>query len=286
MREIAFVTYSNSPRLTADDATVAGILSRHNFQVEAVCWDYPQADWERFEAIVLRSCWNYHLHETAFKQWIGGIESRQKRLFNAPEVILWNIDKTYLQGLAAAGIPVPPTQWLQKGDSVNLPHLLVEKNWKKAVVKPTVSASAHQTWLTSGETARQDQLTLDALLKAGGVMVQAFIEEVQTRGEWSLVFFNNRFSHAVLKRTHARDFRVQSEYGGTAMACTPPEPLRRQAQRIMDIIGKPLLYARVDGIEVNGTFLLMELELVEPALFLGNNVELATAFAQAIAAVV
>jgi glutathione synthase/RimK-type ligase-like ATP-grasp enzyme len=286
MREIAFVTYSNSPQLTADDARVASLLSRRNIQVKAVCWDQPQTDWKHFGGIVLRSCWNYHLHESAFKSWIEQMEQQNRRLFNPYQIISWNMDKTYLQELAAAGIPVPPTHWLKKGDWVNLQNLLAEKNWHQAVVKPTVSASAHQTWLTSCKTALQDQSRLEGMLKTGGVLIQAFIEEVQTKGEWSLIFFNKGFSHAVLKRTRTDDFRVQQEYGGTAMACTPPEFIRKQAQHIINTVGQPLLYARVDGIEVAGTFLLMELELVEPALFLGDNTAHVAAFAEAIAAVV
>jgi glutathione synthase/RimK-type ligase-like ATP-grasp enzyme len=214
------------------------------------------------------------------------MEKHNRRLYNPSSIIAWNMDKTYLQELSAAGIPIPPTHWLKKGYSVNLRHLLAEKKWHKAVVKPMVSASAYQTWLTSSERASQDQPILDAMLSTGGVLIQAFIEEVQTKGEWSLLFFGNRFSHAVLKRTQANDFRVQQQYGGTAMAYTPPEFIRRQAQYIIDMIGQPLLYARVDGIEVDGTFLLMELELIEPALFLGNNIENVTAFAEAIAAVI
>jgi len=286
MREIAFVTYSDSPKLTADDTRVASLLSQRNIQVEAVCWDTPHTDWEQFEGIVLRSCWNYHLYVSEFKSWIEQMAKQNRRLFNSSQVIAWNMDKTYLEVLSLAGIPIPPTHWLKKGEVVNLQSLLAEKNWQKVVVKPTVSASAYQTWLTSIETALQDQPRLDVMLNAGGVMIQAFIEEVQTKGEWSLIFFNNRFSHAVLKRTRTNDFRVQQEYGGTAAACTPPDFIRKQAQHIIDTIGQPLLYARVDGIEVNGAFLLMELELVEPALFLGETTENVMAFAEAIASVV
>jgi glutathione synthase/RimK-type ligase-like ATP-grasp enzyme len=285
-REIAFVTYSSSPCLTADDIRVASLVSQWNIEVEAVCWDAPHTDWQQFEGIVLRSCWNYHLHESEFKFWIEQMQQQNRRLFNPSQVISWNMDKNYLQVLASAGIPIPPTQWFKKGDSVHLSTLLKDNNWRQAVVKPTVSASAYQTWLTTSETAMKDQAKLDIMLNAGGVMIQSFIEEVQTKGEWSLIFFNNQFSHAVLKRTQANDFRVQHEFGGTATACTPPEPLRRQAQHIVDMIDQPLLYARVDGIEVDGTFLLMELELIEPALFLGDNVKNVAAFAGAIAAII
>ena len=286
MQKIAFVTYAQSPQLTADDALVASVLLQHNIQVEAVCWDQPQTDWECFEGIVLRSCWNYHLHEREFKSWIAQMEKQNRRLFNPSRIIAWNMDKTYLQRFADAGIPVPSTFWLKKGESVDLQKLLTEEKWLKAVVKPTVSAAAYQTWLTTSATADTDQPRLEAMLKAGGVMIQAFIEEVQTKGEWSLIFFNNHFSHAVLKRTATNDFRVQGEYGGSAIPCTPPEFIRKQAQHIIHTIGQPLLYARVDGIEVAGTFLLMELELVEPALFLGENAQNVAAFAEAIAAVV
>src|SRR4029077_9194837 len=128
--------------------------------------------------------------------------------------------------------------------------------------------SAFGTWRTTVETAARDQGRLDELLSAGDVMVQPLLSEVGDAGEWSLVFFGRRFSHAVLKRPAAGDYRVQWEFGGSAVSASPPAPLIADAERVIAAAPGVPLYARVDGVEREGRLVLMELELIEPHLFL------------------
>src|SRR5262249_51692359 len=146
--------------------------------------------------------------------------------------------------------------------------VLEKQGWQKAVVKPRISATSFRTWVTSPEHAGNQQSAFDELLAASGAVVQRFVDEVQTRGEWSLMFFGGKYSHAVLKQPKAGDFRVQEEYGGSAELASPRMSLIEQAGRITDLFDDKLLYARVDGVEIDGRFCLMELELIEPLLFL------------------
>ncbi|MGH9845700.1 MAG: ATP-grasp domain-containing protein, partial [Blastocatellia bacterium] len=142
-----------------------------------------------------------------------------------------------------------------------------------------------QTWITSPAQARSQQDRLEKLVETSGVMVQRFVDEIQIRGEWSLIFFRKEYSHAVLKRAKPGDFRVQDDFGGYLDKLVPSASLIEQAQQIVDLIEEQLLFARVDGVEIDGKFQLMELELIEPALFLRQDSLASRRFADAIALV-
>lgn len=281
MKSLAFVTYSNQPQLTEDDRSVLPFL--HGCRVEAISWDKPGVAWDKFDAVILRSCWDYHLRFREFSNWLGQLEETKVRLFNNFEIVRWNADKSYLRELAAAQIPTIPTVWLEKNSRVALGEVLQNQDWKKAVVKPAISATAFQTWVTAPETADREELVLERMLENSAVLLQPFVGEVVAKGEWSFVFFNKEYSHAALKRAKAGDFRVQSEFGGYVDETAPPaESLIEQARKVLDAVRDDLLYARVDGVEIDGKFYLMELELIEPALFLKSCRRAAQKFAEAI----
>ncbi|PYP05101.1 MAG: hypothetical protein DMD57_04710 [Gemmatimonadetes bacterium] len=192
----------------------------------------------------------------------------------------------YLRDLAARGVPIVPTRWLARGRRVDLARLLRDERWSDVVVKPAVSASATDTWRTSAATAGVDQSRLEELLRAGDVMVQPFIDEVRDPGEWSIIFLGGRFSHAVRKRPAAADYRVQWEFGGTAAPMAPPARLVADAAAVMAALPGHPLYARVDGVERDGRLMLMELELIEPHLFLGWDADATGRLARVLAAFV
>ena len=147
-----------------------------------------------------------------------------------------------------------------------------ENKWSKAVVKPAVSGGAYNTWDTAIGTAGSDEMHFSELLKAGNVIVQQFVEEIITNGELSLVFFNKKFSHAICKKAKPGDFRVQTQFGGTAEAIQPANALLKHSLSILNSISEQLLYARVDGVvRDDGKFVLMELELIEPGLSVASN---------------
>lgn len=268
----AFVTYRGLPGLSADDRLALNYLYRQGAAPKIVVWDDVDVDWESFDCVIIRSCWDYHLRPAEFADWVSCMERKGVSLWNPPRVVRWNVDKTYLSSLERKGVCVPPTVWLEKGSAADLGTILGQKGWSRAVVKPTVSATAFQTWVTCPARAGRDAPTLQEMLLKSGVMVQRFIKEVRTKGEWSFVFYDKKYSHAVLKRAKSEDFRVQSDFGGyLAEDAKPTSRLVEQARLVVELVEEPLLYARVDAVEVGGRLMLMELELIEPALFFGAD---------------
>jgi glutathione synthase/RimK-type ligase-like ATP-grasp enzyme len=282
LRKVAFVTYSALPYLTEDDRLALDPLRAEGAETQAVLWDSPDVRWEEFDCVVMRSCWEYHLRVEEFSAWIDRMERAGVRLWNPPQVIRLNMDKRYLEGLAQKGVTVAPSVWLEKGESLSLAAMLRENGWEEAVVKPTISMTAFKTWITSPAQASTDEEAVREILKSSGVMIQRFVPEVRTKGEWSFIFFWKKYSHGVLKRAKAGDFRVQNDFGGYLEDAAPSRSLVEQAQRIVDLVEEPLLFARVDGIDVDGTLLLMELELIDPVLFLGADRHAPLRFASAI----
>ncbi|MBC7791540.1 MAG: hypothetical protein H7Z74_16455 [Anaerolineae bacterium] len=273
------------PSLTDDDRLVIQYLQNQGVQVEPLVWDSSPQRRRDFAGIVIRSCWDYHLKPQQFLHWLGQTVEQGIPLWNSARVVAWNLDKDYLRYLGEKGVPIPPTVWLEKNAKADLPAILGDQGWDNAVVKPTISATAFQTWITSPAQASSDQPKLEQMLARSGVMVQRFVEEIQTRGEWSFIFFLKKYSHAVLKRAKPGDFRVQNDFGGYLDVISPSASLIEQCQGIVDLIEEQLLFARVDGIEIDGKFQLMELELIEPLLFLGRDPMAPQRFSEAILSV-
>ncbi|HYM60091.1 MAG TPA: hypothetical protein VEZ11_04290, partial [Thermoanaerobaculia bacterium] len=281
-RSVALVTWSGLTALTADDRLLAIELARRGIAVRAVVWDDPRFDWRAFDLVVLRSTWDYHLRPDEFARWIARMEAEGAPLRNRPQVIARNMHKGYLLELRDRGVPIVPTELIARGASVALPELFARNDWSRVVVKPAISATAFETIVVPAAEAHAAQRDLDRLLGVSDVLVQPFVEELANCGEWSFVFFAGAYSHAVLKRPRPGDFRVQNDFGGTAEALTPDETLIDQARAVVAANDAAALYARVDGVEIDGIFHLMELELIEPALFLGWDVNAPRRFADVI----
>jgi glutathione synthase/RimK-type ligase-like ATP-grasp enzyme len=269
VKRLALATYAALPHLNDDDRLLIEPLAALGVTAEPAVWDAIDVRWEEYAGVMVRSCWDYHRRLDEFLAWVARLERSQVPLVNSAALLRWNSHKAYLRDLATAGVPTVPTHWLTSSERASLAELLQSEAWDAAVVKPAVSASAHDTWRTSPRTAARDQPRLDALLAQGDVMVQEYFGEVASPGEWSLVFFGDRFSHAARKRPAAGDFRVQWEYGGSAEAMVPPRHLIEEAERVLEAVDGTTVYARVDGVERGGRLILTELELIEPHLFLG-----------------
>jgi glutathione synthase/RimK-type ligase-like ATP-grasp enzyme len=286
MKRIALATCAKLPTLNEDDLLLVPPLRELGVTTVPAVWDSPDACWEEFQGVVVRSCWDYHHRLEEFRAWVARLERAGIPVWNPPAVLRWNSHKGYLRDLAARGVPIVPTRWLERGARVDLARLLREAGWPEAVVKPAVSASAHGTWRTSFETASADQARLDDQLAAGDIMAQPFVSEVRDGGEWSILFLGGRYSHSVLKRPADGDYRVQWEFGGRAVTMTPPPRLVADAEAVMAAVPGDAVYARVDGVERDGRLVLMELELIEPHLFLGWDAGAATRLAASIGALV
>lgn len=260
MRQVALVSYSQCPELTDDDRLLIPALRQRGVHAQCAVWD-AAVDWTQFDQIVLRSCWDYHLRPGEFLDWVATIERLRVPLQNFPALIRWNLDKRYLRQLEAAGATIPPTVWVEDGEEVSVPEILGSYGWESAVVKPTISASAHNL-------RRVFRAEPEVRFK-GPVMVQQFVPEILTTGELSIVFLGGKYSHSVIKRPTTGDFRVQWEFGGDAVGAEPAAQTVAAVNCLLSSLPARPLYARVDGIECESGFVLMELELIEPVLFLG-----------------
>ena len=279
---ICFVTCTTWPAISESDGLAARALERRGATVTPRAWNDAAARFDGFGAVVFRSNWDYHHAPDTFLAWLARWEAAGVRFWNPPDLVRWNLSKRYLGDLERAGVAVVPTAYLDGGDADTLPALLSARGWEIAVVKPVLSASAHDTVLVGpGEAGAVGQT-----IAAGGirtpVMVQPFVEEIRSRGEWSLDFIDGAFTHAALKRPSAGEFRVQPRFGGSSTAERPGDELIAAGRRALDALPLPPLYVRVDGVETAHGFLVMEVEAHEPGLFFGLAPEAAEAFAEAI----
>ncbi len=189
-------------------------------------------------------------------------------MWNPVPMVLENIHKSYLLELEKNDVPVVETALLRSGEQCDLEQLLDEAGWNHAVIKPAISATAHQTWLTADVSLAESQKRLEQLLAYSDALIQPFIPEIADNGEYSFIFFAGELSHVILKQAKAGDFRVQGDFGGKSIRVESSQELVVQAQKVADYVPQPWLYARIDGVDVDGQFLVMEIELIEPMLFI------------------
>jgi glutathione synthase/RimK-type ligase-like ATP-grasp enzyme len=287
MSQIAFVTSAALPDLTADDRLAVRALAGLGLEAVPAIWDDAAVDWMRFAAVVVRSPWDYFVRADEFARWLDRLEAMRAPLWNPAALLRWNMDKRYLRELERSGVRGVPTHWVDDAAGAAaepLADVMRRRAWPRAVVKPVISGGAHETWLAAAPDAAMESRF--RRLAGGGAMVQPLVEEIRTEGEWSLLFFAGEYSHAVLKRPAAGDFRVQEAHGGRGTRAEPSADLVDAARGVLARVAGPWLYARVDICRYAGDWALMELEMLEPSLFLGADPGAAARFARAIAALV
>ncbi|GAA3233782.1 hypothetical protein [Actinocorallia longicatena] len=255
--KIAIATFQGLPDGDEDAPALIAELAARGVEARTVPWDDADADWDGFDLVVARNTWDYTERLAEFLAWAGKLP----RLANRAEVLAWNTDKRYLRELAEAGVPVVPTLW----DPAELPE------WPDYVIKPAVSAGARDTARWSAAEAVPARAHLDRLLAEGRtVMVQPYLDAIDTAGESALVFIDGEFSHAARKEPILRPGAGVSELNGGTIS--PREPSQAElaiARRVLQAAPDGLLYARVDLIPgPDGAPVLLELELSEPYLFL------------------
>lgn len=273
MLHVAIASYISTGAYDAnaldEDALAKAILTQLGISHEIVAWSAPEVDWSRFSHVLIKSTWDYFDHYPAFLAWIAHLEKLGIPTLNEKEILRWNSSKSYLMEIESSGFPCIAGKLLPKGSMLDLPRFRQDLGSDTLVFKPLVSGGANKTCKLKKEGDSTLERQVASWLQEEDFLVQAFIQEIEHVGEYSLIFFNEVFSHAVLKSPAASDFRVQHYYGGSIRAMEPREAMLSAAQALVDRFAKNTLYARVDGVEINGVFHLMELELIEPYLFLG-----------------
>ena len=278
---IAIATCAGYEDLKADDALLGEALRKRGCDAVSVVWDRDEPDWSGFDLCLVRSTWDYHDKHPEFLAWTRRVEA-ETALHNPAALIAWNSDKAYLRELAEAGVPTVPTVWVEHGSGIDLEQALAEQGWVEAVVKPVVDLGAknlHRVRAGAGEA----QQALEAVLSRHDAMIQPFLPSLETEGELSLIYINGAFTHAVRKRPAAGDFRVQSIWGGTSERIEPTTSQTEIAERAITQLNEAPLYARADLVtDLEGNPALIELELIEPNLYLGTNPGSAVQLASAV----
>jgi glutathione synthase/RimK-type ligase-like ATP-grasp enzyme len=263
LKRLAIVVSAGTLPLKGEDALLARTLRSRGWSVTPVPWTSEEVLWEEFDFVLVRSTWDYHLRVDAFLQRLGEMTAAGPRLANSASLIEWNADKRYLNRLLASGIPTVPTE-VHRG-LPNLEQACKRLGSNRLVAKPAVGASAYKTFLLE-EGASVHEATL--ALTDRDCILQPFVTTIETLGEVSMVFLGGRFSHAVRKRPAAGDFRVQEELGGRSLQVTASRDLRAFADSVVAALPESPLYARIDVVRYNGQPVIMEVELIEPVLFL------------------
>ena len=263
---IAFITCRKRPSITDDDQILADVLVNEGCVVNGVPWDSETVNWKAYDLLLLRSTWDYHLRSPEFNRWLSFVDKAGLRIYNPADVVRWNMNKKYLFELNEKGVRIPEGVFIDQRDRKNANDIIRHLKADRLVVKPAVSATAFQTHLMLKDELLNDSALLSNLFDHGDVIVQEFLKEIESKGEISLIYFGGKFSHAVLKQAKSGDFRVQTEFGGTVRLIQPSDSILDEVALILSKI-PGCLYARVDGLEIKRSFVLMELELIEPVLF-------------------
>jgi glutathione synthase/RimK-type ligase-like ATP-grasp enzyme len=265
---IAFVTMDSLEGYVADDHLAVAPLEKLGWSVAAISWRAPSERWECHAGVVIRSPWDYQRDVDRFLAALERIERSGARLANPLALVRWNVRKSYLLELAARGCPLPRTELSEALTAAELDAFVRDCGDRGAVAKPLVGAGGVGTHLLHAADPASRGAAL-AELTGRAVLLQRFLPAIRTEGEHSLVFFRGTFSHAVRKVPTGGEFRVQEERGGEILPGGEPAPdLLAAAEQILRAAGPAPLYARVDLVREAGAPVLMELEVIEPSLYL------------------
>jgi glutathione synthase/RimK-type ligase-like ATP-grasp enzyme len=268
-QKIAFVCYETeklSAYAAQEDGMLFDFLQSKGLHVQRVQWHDKNIRWQEFDTVILKSPWDYHNQYNAFMEWLAEVNRLGVQILNPYDVVRWNSDKHYLQQMIDEGFDVIPSVFLEPGKQHDFHSLFGYFKTDQLIVKPCISAGSKQTITVTQQNIDQHTAVIHDMTREESFMVQPFLPQIY-EGELSYLFFHGTFSHCILKKPKAGDFRVQLGFGGTTHLQKPTDDAIKSAQVFTDRFAKDCLYARVDGVVINGRFTLMELELIEPMLY-------------------
>jgi glutathione synthase/RimK-type ligase-like ATP-grasp enzyme len=266
-----------------DDRLLQAALAKLGLSSVRVDWAATDVEWSRFRCAVFRTTWDYFDRIGQFTTWLERVRTLT-RLCNDSSIITWNLDKHYLADLARRGIPVVPSRFVERGSATTLAELLEETGWSDAVVKPCVSGGARHTYRVNRSDTDALEPIVRQLLCDESLILQPLMGDVVSNGEYTLMIIDGRYTHAVRKAPRPGDFRVQDDHGGTVHEFQPDAAMIALAERVIAAAPSPPAYGRVDLVrDANGAWAVMELELIEPELWLRRCPAAADRLARAIA---
>ena len=277
MRSCCFLSMDELGSYVTDDDLAIEPLRELGWDVKFVSWRKKDIDWTEFEAVVIRTPWDYHKEPQAFLNVLREIENSGVRLENSLKIVEWNLCKTYLREIEQNGVTIVPTIFGSGLIDDGLVKGWLEKlSTDEIIIKPVISATARHTY-----RIKEYSTDIAEIFREQKYMVQTYMRNIVTEGEFSLFYFGGEYSHSILKTPKQDDFRVQEDFGGTNEFIEPSRKLLRSGKRVLDVITPTPLYARVDLVRNEADeFALMELELIEPALYFRVDKESPRRFAK------
>ena len=283
MCRCAFLTMDDLTGHVSDDELTITHLHNAGWTVEMVSW-HKDYNWSQFDVVVIRSTWDYQNDPDTFLSVLESIDSSGTRLENSLELVRWNMQKTYLRDIALKGVSIVPTLWQEKAvDTKKLGSFFNQLDTEEIIIKPIIGASAGHAFRLHQSQSSAKLSLLEKIFDRRAYMVQPFMPNIIEEGEFSLIYFEGMHSHTILKTPKANDFRVQEEHGGNIRPATAEPDLLHIGQHVVDSLPQKPLYARADFVRTEqSTFALMELELIEPALYFRMDADSPMRFAHAL----
>jgi glutathione synthase/RimK-type ligase-like ATP-grasp enzyme len=281
MKKCAFLTLDDTGDFVIDDEHAIGPLGALGWQVSTLSWRQPQSAWGDFDIVIIRSTWDYWNDVPAFLDTLEKID-RQTILANRLDLVRWNLAKTYMRDLQQKAIGIVPTLFANSLEADFFPTYQSRLGADEIVVKPVVGANGEDAFRISKGDTKERLESIAARFHNRDCMLQPFMASILKEGEYSLFFFAGQYSHAILKVPAESEFRSQEERGAEIRSVLPQEKLLIRAQQALDTLTPSPLYARIDFVRNEDDFLVMELELIEPSLYLRMNPQAPARFAASI----
>ena len=250
-----------------DDRLLTEALEKHGLKVTRTNWDNPDFDWSKTKYAIFRTPWDYFNRYDEFAVWLENT-SKATKFINSIDTINWNIDKHYMLELEKAGINIPPTVFIEPGDTRTLAEITEQLNWNEFILKPAISGGAWHTYRLNRSNLNGHEAVFKELIKDKSMLLQEYQYSIVEKGEVSFMLFGGRFTHAVLKKAKPNDYRVQDDFGGSVHDYAPTQSEIEFAEMVVKKSRPGIPYARVDVMwDRNEKLSVGELELFEPELW-------------------
>lgn len=277
-------------KVDVDSAVLMKALEKQGVDCQSVAWGDLSVNWAEPDLCIIKSTSNYGLNPKSFIQWTKKVE-QTTHLWNNSNLVEWNHDKHYLRDLESKGVSMPQTIFVEKESNERLSHILSGIGWSEIVIKPTISAGSFGLKRFKADTLEAENYLAELTKKGFSVefmgdkytfppsdaIVQPFIDEI-VNGEVSLLYFSGEFSHAVIKKAKAGDFRSHPIWGASVEKHIPSADELRLGEKVLQAMDHTE-YARIDLVNTSKGPLIIEVELIEPFLFFDMFPDTAEVFA-------
>lgn len=280
MKQLALLSMNSLEDFVCYDDLLVKPMASLNWKVDTVSWRALH-NWNDYDAVIVRSTWDYQDDPELFLQVLNDIEQSSARLYNSLDIMKWNFDKRYLQDLKSNGIQIVPSTFVKQYSHKETCHAFDHYDCNEIVIKPCISANADHTYRLSKAKVLSMKDELSECFNHRPHIIQPFLKSIIKNGEYSIFYFNGQYSHAIVKTPKEGDFRVQEEHGGTLKSIIASTDVLKICSKIIGCLDETPLYIRLDLVDYQNEWLLMEIELIEPSLYFNLDDQSAMLFAKA-----